>query len=650
MRESGSRSSTLHRSQYLAVLACLLVPLAHAAGEDWQAYGGSAAGTRFSRATQITPANVQRLRLAWSYRLPPPVETVAHPYVAFEGTPLEVDGTVYFCTPNSAAVALDAQSGAQRWIFAPQLRKWGGFRACRGVAYYRSPEPARSCPERIVVATVDARLYAVDAHTGALCRDFGQGGWIDLLTDMGPMTPGVFTPTSAPTIVRGRIVIGGMVMDNGQTSNPSGVVRAFDALSGALSWAWDLDHPQRHGAPPAGEIYSRNTPNAWGPFSADEELGLVFIPTGNSNPDYYGAHRSAQSEKYSSSVVALEADTGTVRWSFQTTHHDLWDYDVGSQPVLVDLATAGGTVPALIQPTKRGETFVLDRRTGTPLMPVTEEPAPAGNVPGDPTAKTQPFSSGIASLAGPALSEKDMWGLTPLDSLWCRIKFREARYEGALTPPTAGRPWIYSPGWMGGSDWGGVSVDESRNVLVAVSLRMANYDQFVSGEQARHIRPSLITPQVGSPFAGLLSDYFHSPLGMPCQRPPYGVISAIDLRNGTLLWSHPLGTSRSNGPLGLPIRLPVAIPMGNVTLGGNLLTASGLIFVGATLDRYLRALDERTGQELWRASLSAAAFATPMSYERQGRQYVLIAVGGNSKFGPNHGLFVQAFALPADAR
>ncbi|HXR89666.1 MAG TPA: pyrroloquinoline quinone-dependent dehydrogenase [Steroidobacteraceae bacterium] len=632
----------------LLMVSALCLCGAHAADGDWLNYGRDAGGTRYAPLTQITPANVGQLKLAWSYRLDPPVETVAHPYVAFEGTPLEVADTVYFCTPASSVVALDAETGKPRWKFAPRLRKWGGFRACRGIAYYEASPQSTSCRERIIAATVDARMYAVDARTGELCEGFGDHGWIDLLTGMGKMTPGVFTPTSAPTIVRGRVVIGGMVIDNGQTNNPSGVVRAYDATNGSLAWAWDLDRPHQHGAPAPGEIYSRNTPNAWGPFSADETLGLLFVPTGNSNPDYYGAHRTAQAEKYSSSIVALDAGSGEVRWSFQTTHHDLWDYDVGSQPVLTTL----GGVPALIQPTKRGEIFVLDRRDGHPLMPVVERPVPQGGGAGDWTAKTQPFSTGLPELTGPDLTEKDMWGITPIDQLWCRIQFRRARYDGAFTPPTPDRPWIYSPGWMGGSDWGGVSVDESRNVLVAVSMRMANYEYFLSAQQLAALSDkSIVTPQVGSPYAGIVSDYFHSPIGVPCQRPPYGVISAIDLKTGAMLWSHPLGTARSSGPLKTSLRVPFSIPMGAVTLGGNLVTGSGLIFVGAALDRYLRAFDERTGQELWRADLSAPAFATPMSYlsPQSGRQFVVAAVGGNNKFGPNHGLYIQAYALPAEA-
>jgi membrane-bound PQQ-dependent dehydrogenase (glucose/quinate/shikimate family) len=624
-----------------------------AVGADWPDFAGSAAGTRYTPLTQITSANVDRLQLAWQYKLDPPHETVKHPYVAFEATPLKVGDSVYFCTPNNELVALDAESGQPRWKFIPTARKWGGFRACRGVAFFHAQITAGECQDRIVSATIDAHLYEVDAKTGKSCPGFGEGGSVDLLAGMGAVAPGVYSVTSAPTIVRGVVVVGGMVMDNGQVNNPSGVIRAYDVATGKLAWAWDMGRPNVHTAPAEGESYTRNTPNGWAPFSSDESLGLVFVPTGNSNPDYYGAQRTPEADKYSSSVVALDATSGDVRWSFQTAHHDLWDYDVASQPVLVDMpGENGGSTPALIQATKRGEIFVLDRRDGHPLTEVVEKPVPQGGAPGDHTSATQPFSVGMPSLAGPDLAEHDMWGITPLDELWCRIKFRQARYDGPMTPPTPDRPWIYTPGWMGGNDWGSVSVDESRHVLVAVSMRMANYDRFVMSDElakgADGAMHSLITPQVGSPFFGVMTDYFHSPLGVPCQRPPFGMISAIDLRTHRLLWSRPLGTARDNGPLALPaIRIPWPIPMGTVTMGGNLVTASGLVFVAGTLDQYLRALDESTGKELWRTDLSAAGFSTPMSYiSPHGRQLVVVAVGGNSKFGPNQGLYVQAYALP----
>ncbi len=620
-----------------------------AASTDWPAVAGNAGGTRYSDLTQITPANVGHLQLTWQYKLEPPVESFKHPYVAFEATPLKVGDTVYFCTPANALVALDAETGQPRWKFLPPLRKWGAFRACRGVAFHHAESVTGECRDRIVTGTLDAHLFAVDARTGKPCSGFGEEGSVDLLTGMGTVPPGVYGITSAPTIVRGVVVVGGLVVDNGQVDNPSGVIRGYDAVTGKFAWAWDLGRPNVHTEPAPGETYTRNSPNGWAPFSGDESLGLVFVPTGNSNPDYYGAQRTAEAEKYSSSVVALDVTNGAVRWSFQTAHHDLWDYDVASQPVLVDFSD--GT-PALIQATKRGELFVLDRRDGHPLTQVTEKPVPQGGAPGDHTAATQPFSTGMPSLAGPDLAEEDMWGVTPLDQLWCRIKFRQARYDGPMTPPTADRPWIYSPGWMGGNDWGSVSVDEGRQVLVAVSMRMANYDYFVNADQkakgADGTPHSLVTPQVGSPFFGIVTDYFHSPLGVPCQRPPYGMISAIDLTTRQLLWSHPLGTARHNGPLEIPaLRVPWSIPMGTVTMGGNLVTRSGLVFVAAALDQYLRALDERTGQELWRTDLSAAGFATPMSYlSPRGRQLVLVAVGGNNKFGPNQGLYLQAYSLP----
>ena len=511
---------------------------AEAASKDWPEVAGNAGGTRYTDLAQITPANVGRLQLAWQYKLDPPVETFKHPYVAFEATPLKVGDTVYFCTPANALVALDAETGQPRWKFLPPLRKWGAFRACRGVAFHHAESVTGECRDRIVTGTLDAHLFAVDANTGKPCRAFGEDGSVDLLTDMGTVPPGVYGITSAPTVVRGVVVIGGLVVDNGQVDNPSGVIRAYDAVTGKLAWAWDLGRPGRHSEPTPGETYTRDSPNGWAPFSADESLGLVFVPTGNSNPDYYGAERTPEAEKYSSSVVALDATSGEVRWSFQTTHHDLWDYDVASQPVLVDL---NGGIPALIQATKRGEIFVLDRRDGHPLTQVEEKVVPQGGAPGDHTTATQPFSVGMPSLAGPDLTEQDMWGVTPLDQLWCRIKFRQARYDGPMTPPTADRPWIYSPGWMGGNDWGSVSIDEGRQVLVAVSMRMANYDYFVNTDElargADGTPHSRVTPQVGSPFFGIVTDYFHSPLGVPCQRPPSGMISAIDLRTHQLLWS-----------------------------------------------------------------------------------------------------------------
>jgi glucose dehydrogenase len=301
--------------------------------------------------------------------------------------------------------------------------------------------------------------------------------------------------------------------------------------------------------------------------------------------------------------------------------------------------------------TKRGEVFVLDRSTGRPLTKVVEKPVPQGNVPGDPTARTQPFSVEMPSFVGDPVTEESMWGLTPLDQLWCRIQFRKARTDGIFTPPTDGKPWLYSPGWMGGMDWSSASVDGERQVMVATSMHIANYDRFVSHEEVRR-DPKIaktMTVQEGSPYAGLIADYFHSPLGVPCQAPPYGRLNAIDLKTRKVLWSEPLGTAQHSGPLGIPfLRVPFAIPMGTATMGGNLVTKSGLIFIGASLDQRLRAIDIRSGKELWSAPLEAPAFATPMTYvsPASGRQVVVIAVGGYTKYGPDNGRFVTAYALP----
>jgi quinoprotein glucose dehydrogenase len=613
-------------------------------GADWPTFAGDAGASHYSPLSQIAPANVSRLTLAWRYRIDWPKDRFA----ALEVTPLKVGDLVYVCLPQNDVVALDADTGALRWKYSANLRPWSGSTVCRGLAYYEAAATPE-CPQRLLMTSADATLRAIDARTGAACRSFGALGTVDLLTGLGPVKKGFYTPTSPPAIVRGLAVVGSGVPDNGEVENPSGVVRAYDALTGRLAWAWDLDHPDWHGVPAPGEHYSRNTPNVWSLMSVDESLGLVYVPTGNSNPDYYGAHRSALSEKYSSSVVALDALSGTVRWSFQTVHHDLWDYDVGAQPVLVDVPDGNGRTPALIQPTKTGQVFVLDRRDGRPLSRVVERPVPQGAGRGDWTAPTQPFSTAMPQFTGPDLTEEDMWGLTPLDSLWCRIKFRAARYDGPMTPPSD-HGWIYSTGFLGGIDWGSISVDAVHDIMIVNAFRMASRNYFASiaqfGNDPNAKLPFPFYHQEGSPYFAVYTALFRSPLGMPCQRPPYGTLSAVDLKTHKLLWSHSFGTSRNSGPLGL--QLPLDLPMGSPNIGGSLITGSGISFISATLDQYFRAIDVHTGAQLWQAQLPSAAFASPMTYlsQRSGRQYVVIASGGNSLMAHNQGLWIMAFALP----
>ncbi len=454
--------------------------------DDWRAYGRTSAGTRYAPAAEITPANVHRLAVAWTYRtgdLPQAYPGNTAGYM-FEATPLKVGDTLYLCTPHDIVIALEADTGKERWRHDPHIDTTGVYTlACRGVAYHEASAAVPDCPQRILVATLDGRMIALDAATGAPCPGFGNGGEISLREGLGPIKPGYHLVTSPPTIIGDVAVVGGFVLDNMSTSEPSGVVRGFDARTGRQLWAWDAGRPEEAGPWRAGDSYTRGSPNAWSIFSADESLGLVYVPTGNATPDYYGGTRTAAMDRYSSSVVALEAATGELRWAFQTVHHDLWDYDVASQPVLVDLPVDGETVPALIQPTKQGEIFLLDRRDGKPLAAVEERPVPRGNVPGERYSPTQPASVGMPRLTPAPLTEEDMWGTTPLDQLWCRIEFRKLRYQGNFTPPglDASLSW---PGNNGIMNWGSVSVDESRQLMAVSSSYMPLLLQLIPRAQA----------------------------------------------------------------------------------------------------------------------------------------------------------------------
>jgi quinoprotein glucose dehydrogenase len=390
-------------------------------------------------------------------------------------------------------------------------------------------------------------------------------------------------------------------------------------------------------------------------MSADEALGLVYVPTGNATPDYYGGHRTAIDDRYSSSVVAIDADTGEVRWSFQTTHHDLWDYDVSSQPVLFEMATPQGNVPALVQATKRGELFVLDRRSGQPLVEVAERAVPRSTIPEEHAAPTQPFSVGFPSFAGPLPTEARMWGITPFDQLWCRIAFRKARFEGSMTPLGTDRPSVVFPGFLGGFDWGSVTVDPQRGLLIANANRVPNYDRLLTRAEAdqRGLKP--FTPkhpefvggavaQAGTPYGADIAPFL-SPLVIPCTQPPYGVIGAIDIGTRQLRWERPFGTANGSGPLAIRSHLPLT--MGVPNLGGSVATGSGVLFIAASQDNYFRAYDSSTGKELWRYALPAGGQATPMSYlAPDGRQFVLVTAGGHAGLLTPDGDYVIAFALP----
>ncbi|SEJ95569.1 quinoprotein glucose dehydrogenase/quinate dehydrogenase (quinone) [Sphingobium sp. AP50] len=625
------------------------------ADADWAYYGGDAGAHRSSALNQITPANVDKLKVAWTYRVGPTPAGLGKPS-ALEMTPLKIGNMLYACTGYSDVIALDAESGKEQWRF----RSGADIRevpvaACRGLAFARVND--QHCPERILTNTVDARLIALDARTGRKCASFGKAGEVSLLEGMGAVRPGYYYQTSAPTAVAGNVVLGGWVFDNQFWGEPSGVIRAYDIKTGKLSWAWDMGRPDRKGAPAGGESYTPSTPNSWAPMAADEALGLVYVPLGGAPPDHFGGRRRPFDEKYGSSIVALDARTGTVRWSFQTVHHDLWDYDVLS-PSLVDIPRGSSSVQALVQATKRGQLFLLDRRTGKPLSTVVERQVPQGGiVEGERLSPSQPYSTDLPVFSGPPLTERDMWGVTALDQLWCRIRFKEARFEGEFTPPGVS-PFIIYPGYMGGSNWGGVSIDPRRNVAIVGSLRLATYARLIpdAERQRAGIRPTIwskigtstgghpsLAAQQGTPV-GVELNPFLSPLGIPCQQPPYGVLSAVNLRTGKLVWTQPIGSAEESGPMGF--RSHLSLRVGTPLQGGSLTTATGLTFIGASQDAYFRAFETASGKLLWETKLPAGGHASPATYlTRSGRQMVVIAAGGSLPLRSRMGDYIVAYSL-----
>ncbi|KTC39356.1 glucose dehydrogenase [Pseudomonas sp. ABAC61] len=634
---------------------------------DWQAYGRSEFGDRYSPLKQITPANIGKLQEAWRIRtgdMPTAKDPVE---ITNQNTPLKANGMLYACTAHSKVLALDPDTGKEIWRFDPQIQGPNGddFRGwahmtCRGVSYYDEANyqnstaisrPATlspagqaitaSCPRRLFLPTADARLIAINADTGKVCEDFGNKGAVDLKAGIGSFTPGGYYSTSPAAITRNLVIIGGHVTDNESTNEPSGVIRAFDVHDGHLVWNWDSGNPDETTPLPEGKTYTRNSPNMWSLASVDEKLGLVYLPLGNQMPDQWGGNRSAGAEKFSAGTVALDIDTGKLRWNYQFTHHDLWDMDVGSQPTLLDMKTADGIKPALIQPTKQGSLYVLDRRDGTPIVPIREIPAPTGAVEGDHTAPTQARSD--LNLLNPPLDEKAMWGATPFDQMLCRIQFKELRYDGQYTPPSVQGSLVY-PGNVGVFNWGSVSLDPVRQLLFTSPNYMAFVSKLVpraevAADSKRESETSGVQPNAGAPYAVIMHP-FMSPLGVPCQAPAWGYVAGIDLTTNKVVWKHKNGTSRDSSPI------PIGLPMGVPSMGGSMVTGGGVGFLSGTLDQYIRGYDVKNGKELWKSRLPAGGQATPMSYTgKDGKQYVLVVVGGHGSLGTKMGDYIIAYKL-----
>ena len=582
---------------------------------EWPAYGRDALGSRFSPLAQIDRTNVARLSPAWTFRTGEPLPEQGRRR-SLEVTPIVVNGVMYISTPLGKVFAIDPVAGTARWSFDAKVdpgNRFGDF-TNRGVSSWR---------DRIYLATTDARLIALDASSGQPIASFGTNGTVDLRKGLrnAPFEFAEYEVTSPAAVVGDLLVVGSAVADNNRTDAATGEVRAYDARTGALRWSWDPvpqdpSDPQ-HRTWEGANAHRTGAANAWSVIAADPERDLVFVPTSAPSPDYYGGERLGRND-YANSIVALRASTGKVVWHFQTVHHDLWDYDNASPPLL---ATVRGQ-PAVIQTTKTGMMFVLNRETGTPIFPVEERRVPASTIPGERAWPTQPFSS------LPALSPHTWDAQSPVAA--CQEIMRGLRNEGIFTPPSF-EGTLVMPSNIGGAHWGGLTFDPARQIAVVPVNRLAATVQILRADSAsiESLRPSRSrrgyedTRMRGTPYIMRRKILFVPP-GVPCTPDPPGALVAIDLVSGTKAWETPLAPN----------------------LGGPIATAGGLVFLAATVDPFIRAFDIDTGRELWRAELPGGGKATPMTYRgSDGRQYVVIAAGGDGEtWKPSDA--IVAFALP----
>lgn len=626
--------------------------------DSWYAYGRSNLGQRYSPLTQINLENVKTLKQAWVYQTGDRKGPKDVTETTYEVTPLKIGNALYICTPHNWLVALDADTGHKLWQYDAKVppESQRQHQTCRGVSYLppKSGEipmaklmnkPSEElapvqCDAQIFMPTSDARLLAFDPATGALCDNFANHGQLDLLHNMPFKQAGYYYSTSPPVVANGVIVVAGSVNDNYDVNEPTGVIRAYDVKTGQIVWNWDAGNPEQTEPLGPDETYRESSPNSWSVSSADPVLGLIYIPMGNRTPDQLGMYRSKNDEKYASSVVALHLDTGKVAWVQQFVHHDLWDMDTPAQPALIDLDTKQGLQPALVVPTKQGDIYVLNRQTGKPIFPITEQEAPQGTIEGDFTSKTQPISA--VNQRPKPLTESDMWGATPIDQMICRIQFRLLRYEGQYTPPSEQGTIVY-PGNFGVFNWGSIAVDPKRQVMFSMPLYLAFTSTLVhKGGQAlgeTNTGEHGLNENKGADYAVDLKPFL-SPLGVPCQQPPWGYVAGIDLATGKTMWKHKNGTIRDMTPL------PLKITLGMPGIGGPVITASGVAFMAAAVDDYLRAYNLTTGEVVWEGRLPAGGQATPMTYlNSKGEQMVVQVAGGHGSIGTTIGDYVVAYKL-----
>ncbi len=622
---------------------------------DWGYYGGDAFGQHYSSLDQIKRENVSSLVVAWTYRTGELGAGMARgAKLTFEATPVLAFGFLFLETATNIVVALDPETGTERWRYDPHVDRNRQFSdvAARGVSVWEDTDSKRQgpCIHRVFLGTLDARLLSLDAGTGQPCADFGNGGQVDLTAGVRIRNRGDYEVTSPPAVLGDSVVVGSSIGDNRAVNVEKGIIRGYDARTGVLRWTFDPlpdgpTHPAAAEWDPA-QAAATGAANAWGVMSVDEEHGFVLIPTGSASPDFFGGTRLG-SNRFANSLLALDASNGKLMWHQQLVHHDLWDFDLSAQPALMDIQLQGIPVPAVIQATKSGMLYVFDRTRGQPLFPITERPVPQSRVAGERTSPTQPFSSIPSLVSQRALQPADAWGITFWDRGKCRDLIASHRNEGIFTPPDA-RGTILSPGYIGGVDWGGIAVDETRQrVFAAVNhlpvlvtlLSPQQLDQQLKSGEYPH---SEFARQAGTPY-GMRREPLLSPWGLPCTAPPWGSLVSVDLRRNRIVWQVPLGSTEGLGPWFAPTRT-----FGTPNMGGPIATAGGLVFVAAAMDSYFRAFDLETGRELWKQKLPAGGQATPMTYRggHDQRQYIVIAAGGHGGLGTPRGDYLVAFALP----
>jgi len=634
---------------------------------EWSAYGRTDYGQRYSPLDKINTDNVKDLELAWQIQTGDVKGPNDVGETTYQATPLKIGNGLYLCTPHNWVLALDADSGETLWKFDPQVEEnlQRQHQTCRGVSYYagQATSPVRvqkiagntfenaskQCDAKIFIPTSDAKLYALDPNTGQRCQDFGDDGALDLMHNMPFNQAGYYYSTSPPVIAGDTIIVAGAVNDNYDVNSPSGVIRAYDVNTGELLWNWDSGDPDNT-APfdvnDPTQTYKTSSPNSWSVATADEELGLAYFPMGNRTPDQLGSYRNAAEEKYATSVVALDIETGEARWVQQFVHHDLWDMDTPAQPTLLDLDTADGVQPALVVPTKQGDVYVLNRATGEPIVPIKERPAPQGYlIAGEHAAPTQPYSG--LSFEPEPLTEKDMWGASLVDQMMCRIEFNQLNYDGRYTPPSTNGSLVY-PGNFGTFNWGGIAVDPENGVMFGMPTYLAFTSKLIPrdtlGDAETNKGEQGVNANEGADYAVELGPFL-SPLGVPCQQPPWGTIAGADLATGDIAYQRKNGTVQDLSPI--PIKLELGVP----GIGGPIITKGGVAFLSAATENNFRAYDLKNGDVLWNVRIPAGGQATPMTYlNSKGEQMVVLVAGGHGSVGTTIGDYVLAYKLGDQAK